>query len=314
MQPQHGAQAAPAAARVASRRSTAHASTRRMTALMRVGDDDQGEEGEQDRARLAAVEHLHRLVHQLAEAAGADEAHHDRGAHRALPAVDGVRRELLRGARHERVEERAQARAARLEQRARRARVARFEDLGVDLAEHAAVGDREREHAGARAEAERANEDERPDDLGDRAQHGEQRRASRCAPPAPAPRPRPGPMRETASARVATTASGTATTKASAMPAVAIASVSSVAFQSRARKSGAVAGGRKPARKFAITCRLPPSKSCHGLNSASTSSGQRTTSGDDERGQRARAPPGRAAAPAAAPSSPSRRSLAARAA
>jgi hypothetical protein len=61
------------------------------------------------------------------------------------------------------------------------------------------------------------------------------------------------------------------------MPAVAIASVSSVAFQSRARKSGAVDGGRKPARKLPITCRLPLANSCHGLNSASQSSGQRTT-------------------------------------
>src|SRR6185295_20055591 len=72
----------------------------------------------------------------------------------------------------------------------------------------------------------------------------------------PAARPGPGPIRETASDRVATTASGTATTNASAIPAVAIATVSSVAFASNARKSGAVDGGRKPPTKFAITSRL----------------------------------------------------------
>ena len=91
------------------------------------------------------------------------------------------------------------------------------------------------------------------------------------------PRPGPGPMRATASARVATIASGTAMRNASAIPAVAIASVSSVAFASRARNSGASDGGKKPARKLAITRALSPVNSCAGRNSARTSSGQRTT-------------------------------------
>src|SRR5450755_1054749 len=89
--------------------------------------------------------------------------------------------------------------------------------------------------------------------------------------------PGPGPMPATARARVASTASGAATTNARAMPAVAMASVSSVALPRSARKSGDVAGGTKPARKVAITCRLPAPKSCQGWNSASASSGHNTT-------------------------------------
>src|ERR1019366_1196385 len=114
---------------------------------------------------------------------------------------------------------------------------------------------------------------------------------------AAAPRipPGPGPMRATASERVASTASGAAMTKASEMPAVAMASVSSVALLSRARKSAAVDGGKKPARKFAITCRLSLPKSAHGWNSASASSGHRTTRPSTSAVSRPRAAGSRAA-------------------
>ncbi len=155
---------------------------------------------------------------------------------------------------------------------ARAGRVSRrLEDLGVDLGQHAAVGDRQREHAGRGPEAECAHEHQRPHDFGHGAQHHRAAGARRGAPPGRASARRPGPMREIDSDRVATKASGTASTKASAMPAVAMASVS----QRRARAGApgnprAVAGGRKPARKPPITRRLAGSNSACGLNSAST--------------------------------------------
>ena len=64
-------------------------------------------------------------------------------------------------------------------------------------------------------------------------------------------------MREIDSDRVIAKASGTASTKASAMPAVAMASVSSVALRQQAEEIRRdSAGGRKPARKPPITRRL----------------------------------------------------------
>ena len=60
-------------------------------------------------------------------------------------------------------------------------------------------------------------------------------------------------MRDTDSERVIAIASGAAMTKASAMPAVAIASVSMVAFSSSPRNSFDVDGGKNPPTKPRIT-------------------------------------------------------------
>ena len=142
-------------------------------ARKRVGGEHQDDEGGEDARRFAAIEHLHRLVHQLAEAAGADEAHHHRGTDRAFPAIDGVGDEFAGRLRQEAVEQRQRARRAVLAQGVGWAAVDRFEDFGIDLAQHAAVGQAEGEYAGSRPEAEDAHEDERPDELGHAAQHGE---------------------------------------------------------------------------------------------------------------------------------------------
>src|SRR5207247_10520946 len=95
----------------------------------------------------------------------------------------------------------------------------------------------------------------------------------RSAPPRQ--RTGPGPMREIDSEYVIANASGIAMTNARAMPAVAIASVSSVAFSSRPRKSLDVAGGTKPARKLAITRALPASNKTQGLKIGRASSRER---------------------------------------
>jgi hypothetical protein len=54
------------------------------------------------------------------------------------------------------------------------ARVDRFENFGIDLGQHAAVGQAQRQHAGRRPEAEDADENQRPDQFGNAAQDGEQ--------------------------------------------------------------------------------------------------------------------------------------------
>ena len=52
--------------------------------------------------------------------------------------------------------------------------LAALEDLGIDLAEHAGIGQRDREHAGGRPEPDHAHEHQRPDQLGYAAQRGQQ--------------------------------------------------------------------------------------------------------------------------------------------
>jgi hypothetical protein len=89
------------------------------------------------------------------------------------------------------VGQRCKAAGTRREQRAGGPRVGRFEDFGVDLAEHAAVGDRQRQHAGGRSEAEYPHQHQRPDDLRNCAQEGQQRApggAQRAATEAARPR------------------------------------------------------------------------------------------------------------------------------
>ena len=93
------------------------------------------------------------------------------------------------------------------------------------------------------------------------------------------------------------------------MPAVAIASVSSVALSEQREEVAApstAAGSR--ARKSAITCRWPVSNSAAGRNSASTQQRPEHDDGGEQRAAAGRAPPDRAAAPAAARSSRATRS------
>ena len=50
----------------------------------------------------------------------------------------------------------------------------RFENFGIDLGQHAAIGQTERQHAGRRAEAENADEKQCPDQFRNAAQEGQQ--------------------------------------------------------------------------------------------------------------------------------------------
>jgi hypothetical protein len=71
----------------------------------RVGHENQRDEDQQHRQHFTARQHFHRQLHLLAEAAGADKAHHDRRADRAFPAIDGIRHELRQAYRQRPVEE-----------------------------------------------------------------------------------------------------------------------------------------------------------------------------------------------------------------
>ena len=53
----------------------------------------------------AAVEHFHRLIHQLAKPASADEAHDHRGANGAFPTVDRVGGEFFADLRNDAVKD-----------------------------------------------------------------------------------------------------------------------------------------------------------------------------------------------------------------
>jgi hypothetical protein len=68
----------------------------------------------------------------------------------------------------------ASGRPAPLWRRRGRRGVDRFEDFGIDLGQHAAVGQAQRQHAGRRTEAEDADEDQRPDQFRNAAQDGQQ--------------------------------------------------------------------------------------------------------------------------------------------
>ncbi len=139
-----------------------------------VGGKDEDHEGEQDGCRFAAVEHFHGLIHQLAEAAGADETHDHRGADGAFPAINRVRGQFLRGLRNQPIEDGQRPAGAVVAQRPGWGGVDRFEDFSIDLGQHAAVSQAQRQHAGRRAEAKDANENERPDQLGNAAQDSQQ--------------------------------------------------------------------------------------------------------------------------------------------
>ena len=70
-----------------------------------VGDKNEQQKSDQDAGRFAAVEHFHRLVHQLAKTAGADETHHHRGTDGAFPTVNAIRGEFLGDLRHDAIED-----------------------------------------------------------------------------------------------------------------------------------------------------------------------------------------------------------------
>ncbi|EXF45186.1 hypothetical protein BAY1663_02398 [Pseudomonas sp. BAY1663] len=142
-----------------------------------------------------------------------------------------------------------------------RQRVDRLEDLRVDLAEHAGIGDGDGQHAGGRPQAHGADEQQRPDDFRKlRKTISSPRTGQRSVCAHQAGRP-PRLSAESDSARVASSAQGMATARAKVMPAVAMARVSSVACQSRARNSPPCSGGQKPARNAAMVSALLPSNS-----------------------------------------------------
>ena len=145
----------------------------------------QRDEDQQDGRHLGAGEHLGRVVQLLAQPAGADEAQHHRGADRALPAVDGVADQFLRATGQRTEQQRLQPPGAAAQQRLRRRGVGALQDLGVDLAQHPAVGQRDRQHARARSQADHAHQHQRPHEFRHRAQHDQHR------PHRPAQRRRP---------------------------------------------------------------------------------------------------------------------------
>ena len=146
----------------------------------------------------------------------------------------------------------------------------------MDLGQHAAVGQAEGQHAGRRPEAEDAHEDERPDQFGDAAQHGEQG-AQAMVQPERANTARPGADFSHRQHARGQRRERHASSIASAMPAVAMASVSSVARARKPRNSCPRSGGRKAARKLPVVFRFCASKIAAGLNSATVNSGQSTT-------------------------------------
>ena len=128
-----------------------------------VGGEDENDENKEDGCRLAAVQHLHGLIHELAEAAGADEAHHHGGADGAFPAIDGVGNQFPRCLGQKAVEDGQRPAGAAAAQGLGRPSIDGFEDFRIDLGQHAAVGQPQGQHPRRRPETEDAHENQRPD-------------------------------------------------------------------------------------------------------------------------------------------------------
>ncbi len=136
-----------------------------------IRERHQQDKGQQQGHHLATGKHAQGELELLAEPAGTDEAHDDGGAQGALPAVDGVGEQLLAHRGQHAVPECLQPATTAQQQGAGRLQGAALHDLVVNLGQHAAVADRDGQDGGQRPEPGQAHEQQRPDELGQAAQH-----------------------------------------------------------------------------------------------------------------------------------------------
>ena len=114
--------------------------------------------------RLLAREVYDKVIKKTDPKKVADKTHYHRGPHCTLPAVKAIGCQLLCCIGQQTIKEDGDARAAALQQCPSGGLIHRLEYLGVDLAEHAAVGNGNGQYAGGWAQAYGPHEQQCPND------------------------------------------------------------------------------------------------------------------------------------------------------
>ena len=126
----------------------------------------QPEQREQQRGDLPVLEQTHGELQLLPNPTGADEAQHGGRADGALERVEAVAHEAGQRLGDEREQHESLAAPARRGEHLHRRGIDLLEEVRVHAAEDPGVGDPERQRTGARAEAHRDDEEQRPEELG----------------------------------------------------------------------------------------------------------------------------------------------------
>ena len=132
---------------------------------------DERVEQEKEGGDFRVVAVLERGIEEKSQGRQADEAENGTRAQAALQAVERIGAKMDEHVGQADEQEDGQARRL-VHQRAQERLLVLVQDLGVDLGEDAAIGNRDREQAGQRREAEHLQEQQCPEQLVDRAQEG----------------------------------------------------------------------------------------------------------------------------------------------
>jgi hypothetical protein len=139
-----------------------------------VGGGEQDDERENQRHDLAVFEEAHGEADFVANSAGADETKDGGSAHATLEGIESVSRYVGKRLGPDAAQENLHAGGAGGLQGFERARVDVGKCVGVDAAKNSGVGDREREGAGKRTQADGGDEKKCPDQIRNGAQESEE--------------------------------------------------------------------------------------------------------------------------------------------